>query len=134
MHYKQGVSFEACAEAIGLPGTNLRHIVFTRRGQELATKLGLQKFKKKPLDLVGRKFGDSRYSNALAFDITRMAVGRWFGCANVRAASAFDNMHQRCKDLGNKNYGGRGIAVAPEWSNTAEGFGRFLHDMKNTRW
>ena len=43
---------------------------------------------------------------------------------------AFNNMHQRCNDLNNPNYGGRGIFVAPEWSNTPEGFELFLRDMK----
>src|ERR1700688_3762921 len=67
MHYKQGVSFEACAEAVGRPGANLRHVIFFRRGQDLATKLGLQKFKKKPLDLVGRKFGRLKVIKRVGF-------------------------------------------------------------------
>lgn len=174
MHYKQGVSFEACAEAIGRPGTNIRHIIFMRRGQELAAKLGLQKFKRKPLDLVGRKFGRLRIVARAAFrshpsgsgsylwlckcscgklrevlssNLTRRATracgdhkrtgkkapqykhGHWSGKMRP-LRSAFNNMHQRCNDLNNANYGGRSISVAPEWSNDAVGFNRFLIDLK----
>jgi hypothetical protein len=174
MHYKQGMSFEACAEAIGLPGANLRYIVFMRRGQELAAKLGLQKFKKKSLDLIGRKFGRlrvvarvgyrphangsgtmiwlckcscGRRSEVTSSNLTRGKTrtcgkhrprgknapqykhGHWSGKMRPMR-SAFNNMHQRCNDLNNENYGGRGISVAPEWSNDAAGFARFLHDMR----
>jgi hypothetical protein len=174
MHYKQGMSFEACADAIGLPGANLRHIVFFRRGQALAARLGLQKFKKKPLDLVGRKFGRLKVIKRVGFrphangsgsmvwlcecscgklrevyssNLTRGATracgkhrrrgkkspqyknGHWSGKMRPLRC-AFGNMHRRCKDLNNANYGGRGITIAPEWSNDAAGFERFLLDMK----
>ena len=173
MHYKQGVSFQACAEAVGLPGANIRHIIFFRRGQELAAELGLQKFKKRPLDLVGRKFGRLKVIARGAFRSHPSGSGSYLwlckcSCGNLREVlssnltrgatracgkhrprgknapqykhghwsgkmrplrSAFMNMHQRCNDLNNENYGKRGIRVAPEWSNDAAGFERFLLDM-----
>jgi hypothetical protein len=173
MHYKQGVSFEACAEAVGLPGANIRHIMFLPRGQKLAAKLGLQKFKKKSLDLAGRKFGRLKVVERIGFRrqvsggtmvwlckcscgerrevvASNLTRGKTRSCGKHRPSGkkapqyknghwikhmrplrvAFSCMHRRCNDLNNENYGGRGISVAPEWSNTPEGFNRFLLDMK----
>jgi hypothetical protein len=174
MRYKQGMSLQACADAVGRPGASMPRVIYGRRGQELSTKLGLQKLKQKPLDLTGRKFGkltvikrgDFRpYANGSGSYVwlcqcscgrqrkvhpTNLTTGKSRSCGKHRATGkkahryknghwckklrgmrcAFGNMHRRCKDLNNENYGKRGIFVAPEWSNDAAGFERFLADMK----
>lgn len=51
--------------------------------------------------------------------------------ANGRRTSeyvAWQAMHQRCSDVKNPNYGGRGIQVCKRWSGE-RGFERFLSDM-----
>jgi hypothetical protein len=58
MHYKHGVSFEECARRFGRPLTATKIAIF--ESLELCKKLGLQKYKIKPSNLVGMKFGRLR--------------------------------------------------------------------------
>ena len=48
--------------------------------------------------------------------------------AGSRAASVWLDMHKRCRDKGNKNYGGRGIHICLDWCGEG-GFQAFLRDM-----
>lgn len=47
------------------------------------------------------------------------------GGSHTPEYAAWSAMHQRCKNLGDKNYGGRGIRVCTEWKN----FETFRKDM-----
>lgn len=48
--------------------------------------------------------------------------------AGDRAASVWLDMHKRCRDKANKNYGGRGLTVCQRWSGR-NGFKNFVKDL-----
>lgn len=52
---------------------------------------------------------------------------RTHGMRNSRIYAIWTNMKTRCSNLGDKNYGGRGIRVCNEWQSSFENFYR---DMK----
>jgi hypothetical protein len=50
---------------------------------------------------------------------------KWKNPAGTRTYYAWRSMHARCRDLNNPHYGGRGIAVCPEWAS----YDTFYDDM-----
>lgn len=67
---------------------------------------------------VGTDLRGGKYKGCGCVNDMRIAAQNWrHGLSDTRMHDIWQNMKRRCADVSNPHYGGKGIAVCPEWSD-----------------